>query len=278
MSLLKNLNSSGRRRFGSRVKLAAFILLLSALFLPACGSGSDSTLWIYGASSLQDVLTEMGDEFSASENAASKNATSKAGANLKFQFGGSSRLIHQINEGAESHILAVANEAVLAGLNQPYEAKIFASSEIVIAVAASNPHNIKELKDLENAGLILGVCAVDVPCGSLAVEVFRQAGVELKPDTRETSARAVMNKLLLGELDVGLIYKTDVIAANRDSTRLKAIELDELPLQSRQNDYLAVILNPEEQSESSDLRQSFINFLTSADGKKILASHGFITK
>ncbi len=282
--------------------------LLFGAVLTSCGSGSASsnfasnkaeesgerqvssesqrqqTIWVFGASSLTDVLEELARDF---ETGSTK---------INFQFGGSSHLVQQINEGAPADILAVANERVLENLKsfsdqsqsqnanngsdnnerQDIESRVFAHSRLVIAVPKGNPKNITSLQDLENSRLVLGVCAREVPCGDLAVRTFQQSGLELKPDTRELSARSVLNKLLLGELDIGLIYEVDVLAANAESERLDFVPIN-VPADASaaensptQNNYLAI------QIKDSPSAQDFLDYLQSERAGEILLSHGFI--
>ena len=245
------------------ILLFAFLAALLSGAAAACSSGSnessssDKTIWIYGASSLTDVLEELGENFEKSSD-----------IKINFQFGGSSHLVQQINEGAPADILAVANEQVLNNLRDFSAAKIFAHSQLVIAVPKDNPKNITRLADLEDSKLLLGMCAREVPCGSLAISTFEKAGLRLNPDTQEASSRSVLNKLILGELDAGLIYEVDVLAANRVSERLASIPIRELP-EAPENNYLAALI--QENSAALD----FSSYLTSQEAQNILLAHGF---
>jgi len=52
-----------------------------------------------------------------------------------------------------------------------------------------------------------------VPCGAASATVLDGAGVVASVDTLEQDVRAVLTKIELGEVDAGLVYKTDVLAA-----------------------------------------------------------------
>ena len=68
--------------------------------------------------------------------------------------------------------------------------------------------NISGTMDLSRTDLSIAVCAQEVPCGKAAESL----GVSIAADTYEPSVRAVMSRLTLGEVDLGVVYATDVIS------------------------------------------------------------------
>ena len=52
-----------------------------------------------------------------------------------------------------------------------------------------------------------------MPCGAAASRSSDAAGITPKPDTLEQDVKAVLTKVQLGEVDAGLVYRTDVRAA-----------------------------------------------------------------
>ena len=52
-----------------------------------------------------------------------------------------------------------------------------------------------------------------MPCGAAAQKVFTNAGVTVKPVTLEPDVKSVLSKVQLGEVDAGVVYVTDVLAA-----------------------------------------------------------------
>src|SRR5690349_9765315 len=86
--------------------IAAF--LLPALVTTACGSsdsrdtgGGDQTLTVYAASSLTATFQQLGDTFQQQHK----------GVKVTFDFGGSSDLVAQIQQGAPADVFASADTA-----------------------------------------------------------------------------------------------------------------------------------------------------------------------
>ncbi len=61
-----------------------------------------------------------------------------------------------------------------------------------------------------------------VPCGATAAKVFENAQITVTPVTEEIDVKAVLSKVTLGEVDAGVVYVTDVLAAG---DAVKAIEI-----------------------------------------------------
>ena len=244
-------------------KRAKTPLVLSVFFilglLGSCGSDNDSeTLWVFAASSLTDAFTEIANAFERAN----------PDIEVQTQFAGSSQLAAQIASGAPADVFASANEAVmetilpggeLAGteFSQPV---VFTRNELVIAVPAGNPKGISSIADLTDRDLLLAICNDGVPCGTLAHEAAASAGIELRPDTEEANVRAVLAKLLLGEVDAGLVYRSDVVA-----TPLLAIPIS--PVHTNNYPIASVTGNPD--------AAAFMEFAVSQEAQQILANHGF---
>ncbi len=255
-------------------KFTSFAIMITALTgllatsLSSC-SHNKNTLWIFSASSLINVFEDLGAAYE-------KNTDQEI--DIKLQFGGSSSLVRQINDGAPASLLATANEKVLDELDpkykkQGYEKVKFAMSELVMAVPEGNPKNITSFRDLANRELKIGQCQENVPCGDLANKINAylidkgEINEPIKASTYESSARSVLQKLLAGELDVALIYKVDVLAANN----LIGITIDNIPQAIRENNYFLTSLQNEHL-----LTRSFIDFITTNEkAKQILKDHGF---
>lgn len=131
---------------------------------------------------------------------------------------GSSTLVAQLAAGLEADILITADgntmqQAVSKGYVQG-EPVMIASNHLVLATTAGNPGDVSQLADLEQQHLLIGLCDNKVPCGALAELLLNDANVQANADTLERSARSLASRLVLGELDVGLIYLTDALALN----------------------------------------------------------------
>lgn len=257
-------------------------LALAGSLLGSCGNGSGqgSTLNVFAASSLTDAFEEISQAFE----------DQYPDVKVRLQFAGSSQLATQIIAGAPVDVFASANEIVMAALLEETSSdrllapQSFARNELVIAVPAGNPHGISDLRDLplqtsqeqadSAADIILAVCDPNVPCGSLATEAASQAGVSLRPSTYEANVRAVLAKLILGEVDVGLIYKSDIASTQRaddnggrsaGGQRLEYIQISPTPLANY----------PVAAAGDNPTADAFVEFLLSFQGQQILSSYGF---
>lgn len=234
------------------------LLAIAALALSACGP-ADQGVRVLAASSLTDAFTEIARAF---EDASPGNSVS-------LSFAGSSSLREQVLDGIGADVVAVAAPGHLApltdaGLLGSTPAPI-ATNVAVIAVPAANRARVTAITDLVRTGVLVGVCADAVPCGALANAAFDTAAIEPSVATREPNVRSLVAKVAAGELDAGIVYRTDVLASGGD---LKAVEIDDPPATV----YLAAAL-----SESSDpgLAARFVDFVLSPPGQAILARHGF---
>jgi len=222
-----------------------------------CGGGGETTVTVYAAASLAEAFEDLASEYEAAN----------PGVDVKLSFAGSARLAAQISAGARADVFVSANAATMSRVEAEGRTAappvLFARNRLALVVPADNPGNVAELEDLSDDGLVLAVCAPEVPCGALARAVLADAGVDADPDTTETSVRAVLTKVMLGEADAGLVYATDVAAGGG--------KVAEVPLgpQTRFNDY------PVAPVSDRAVAADFAAFVLGADGQRILRSHGF---
>ena len=78
---------------------------------------------------------------------------------------------------------------------------MFAKNRLEIAVEKGNPKKIKSLADLHKSGLVVVLCADQVPCGKYAAESLSKAGVTITPASKEENAKATLSKVSIGEAD-----------------------------------------------------------------------------
>ena len=146
---------------------------------------------------------------------------------IEWVFAGSQSLVAQLADGVPADVVLVADTFTLDAVTDQTDAltgaRIFASNRLVLAVAPDNPGAVSALADLADPDRLIGVCAAEVPCGRLASTALSALGLTPSPDTEETSVRALTSKLVSGELDAGLVYRTDAIAAG-----LEVVAEDEL--------------------------------------------------
>ncbi len=261
--------------------LLAASVALSMAMLSGCNTNAnnENTVTIYAAASLAEVFSDIANQYEQ----ANPNIT------IELSFAGSARLAAQIIAGARADVFASADQANMARvLDAGYTTappKTFARNQLALVVPKANPGHINKLADLANNRLVLAACAPEVPCGALAKQVLQDAGVQANPDTYETSVRAVLTKVTLGEADAGLVYATDVVAGGNKVMQIPIDpgDLDNSgppnkpsqpntpnnPSQPRFTEYpLATITN---KATAAD----FANYVLSPQAQHTLALYGF---
>jgi molybdate transport system substrate-binding protein len=256
------------------------VLLLPLLAgLAACGDDATTTdvadqatastgpgaprgdITVFAAASLSDAFGEVGTAFEEAN----------PGTTVTFNFGASSALATQIGEGAPADVFAPADttqmdEVVESGATgqrpQP-----FATNVLQIAVPAGNPGGVTGLADFAEDDLLIGLCAEEVPCGRFGRQVLTQAAVTPAVDTDETDVRALLTKLEAGELDAGIVYRTDVLAADG------SVEGVDIP--ADQNVVASYPIAALGESEAPGVARAFVDFVLSADGLELLQRFGF---
>lgn len=246
----------GPGRFTATVAAVA----LAVAFSSCGGGGEPRAIVVLAASSLSEPFAEIGRAFEAANS----------DTVVTFSFGPSNALASQAREGAPADLLATADQQTMASVGQARlasEPRSFARNSLAILVESGNPHEIAGLADLAQAGLIVVVCAVEVPCGRLAAEALASAGVELQPRGYEADVGAVVTKVLLGEADAGIVYSSNIATL---VGRASAVPVDENA--DVTTTYAIAALTDSGSKARSD---RFIEFVLSPEGQDILAQFGF---
>ncbi|MGV1089517.1 MAG: molybdate ABC transporter substrate-binding protein [Mycobacterium sp.] len=246
-----------------RIGALMFTMALTAT-LTGCSAGNPAAspkIMVFAAASLKKSFTEIGEQFK----------TANPGTDIEFSFAGSSDLVTQLTQGAPADVFASADtrnmdKADKAGLlaGDPVN---FATNTLTIAVAPGNPKKITSFKDLDQQDLSVVVCAPAVPCGSATQKVEQAAGVRLSPVSEESSVADVLNKVVTGQADAGLVYVTDVLGAGDKVTGVPFPEAA-----GAVNTYPIAVLK---QSAHADLAKKFTDLVTGEAGQKILSAAGF---
>lgn len=194
------------------LRLLVPALLVAGLALPfGCGDSGGSgrpAIDVSAASSLQTALAGAASGF--------------APAAVRLATGGSDQLAAQIRSGARPDVFAAANTKLPEALHaeglvgRPVP---FAGTELVIAAPAAGGR-VRGLRDLARPGVKVAVGAPTVPVGEYTAKVLDRLPVSVRRAidanvvTREPDVTGVVAKLRAGAVDAGLIYRTDVRAAD----------------------------------------------------------------
>ena len=237
-------------------------LLAATVAATGCGAGAaDDTILVSAAASLTNAFAEIEAAYERGH----------PGVDVILNLAGSSTLRQQIVGGAPADVFASANtdnmDLVVDAGDAAGVPQVFATNRLQIAVPAGNPAGIEALRDLEREDLLVGLCAEAVPCGDFALAAFRNAGLVPSIDTNEPDVRSLLTKIEAGELDAGIVYATDVLAAG-GAVEGVAIPADVNVLASYPIVALSGAPNP-------DGAAGFIQYVLSAEGRAILDRYGF---
>jgi molybdate transport system substrate-binding protein len=219
-------------------------------------------LVVFAASSLTKAFTEIGDAFEKAN----------PGANVTFNFAGSSDLVTQITQGAPADVFVSADESNMKKLVDADEAAgipvIVAKNTFEIIVEKGDPKGVASVAGLANPDVIVVLCADSVPCGKGAATILKNANVTVTPKSLEDKVTGVVAKVTAGEADAGIVYVTDVEAAGD-----KASGIDIPADQNVISNYPIVVTKSATNASSA---QSFVDFVAGSAGQAILAKYGFL--
>jgi molybdate transport system substrate-binding protein len=217
-------------------------------------------LLVFAAGSLGEALREVATAFERA----------RPGIRVELNLAGSQTLVHQLREGAPADVLATADRAtmeqaavarLLAG-----PPRVFARNALAIVVAPGNPKAVTGLRDLARPGLVIGLCAPAVPCGRYAREAFERAGVAVPAGaSEELDVKGALAKVVAGEADAAVVYRTDVRAAGE---RVTGVALPP--------EHDVVARYPVATVRDVPTARAFVDFLVGDAGQAVLARHGFL--
>lgn len=232
------------------------------------------TLTVFAAASLTDAFREIGAVFEAN-----------AGIPVAFNFGASTQLRTQLEQGAQADVFASADQAQMdrarqAGLIAGPDIA-FVSNRLVVITPAANPVRVQGPGKLAAPGLKVVTTQPDVPIGAYTQTMLEamsqdpQFGADFKDRvnanivSREPNVRQVVAKIQLGEGDAGVVYISDV-------TPQAAPYLAVFDVPDAYNTiatYPIAVVNGASQAE---LGAAFIALVLSPTGQGVLARWNFI--
>ncbi|HET7350996.1 MAG TPA: molybdate ABC transporter substrate-binding protein [Marmoricola sp.] len=246
--------------------MRAALPVLLATVLTACGTdaagggGSDETLRVFAAASLTGAFTELAEKFE----------TDNPGTTVELNFGPSSGLAEQISSGAPADVFASASQTtmdVVIEAGDAVDPQPFVRNTMQIAVPRDNPAGITRLDQLGDNDVKVALCQPQVPCGEVSAEVFDNAGLTVEPVTEEVDVKGVLTKVSLGEVDAGVVYVTDVLAAGDEVTGV------EIPAAVNASTTYPIAML--ERSERAEVAEEFVDLVLSEAGTRVLERAGF---
>ena len=175
---------------------------------PEAAGGDGEVVLVLAASSLTDVLPRV-----------ARSWTAQGGATVRFSFDATSRLAPQIEAGAPADVFVSADEEWIDWLDGrdlvvEGSVRIVARNELVFVVPRGGAAAPEEPGDVASLGPV-GVAGENVPAGRYARDALRSAGVWESLEGRVVtgaSVRGVLEWVARGEVDGGVVYRTDALA------------------------------------------------------------------
>jgi molybdate transport system substrate-binding protein len=237
--------------------LAAFVQIVSA-----------QPITIAGAISLKEVLTQISTDYEKSSN-----------QTTQLLFGSSGQLAAQITQGAPVDVFVSAgtremDQLVKKNLVDPTKITVVCGNEVVLVVpadAAWIPTSISDLADSRIKRIAVGQPAT-VPAGLYAQQVLTKLQISDQIAGKLVygeNVRQVLDYVARGEVDAGMVYATDAIAAG-GKVRVAARATPSMHQPIR---YVAGVIDASPRQPSA---QQFIDYLGSESAQQILAKHGFV--
>lgn len=262
-------------------KFSVFLLFSMLLILAACGNGEETsaesddqadetrpaTVTISAAASLTDAIQEVGELFNE-EN---------PDIQLDFNFGGSGALQQQISQGAPADIFFSASQSdfdtlVDEGAIDQENSSQLLKNELVLVVPEDKTR-VTSFDNLTSAENIAVGTPESVPAGEYAMETFDSMNLTQDLEDKLIYAedvRAVLTYVERGEVDAGLVYRTDAMTSDKIEIVDATKEDTHTPIE-----YPVGLIND---SENQEAAQAFYEFLQTEEALKVFEDYGFVTE
>jgi len=240
--------------------------------LLALGLAFTLPLWaaelnVSAAASLTDAMKELATSYEAS-----------SGDTLVFNFGASSTLARQIQEGAPVDVFFSADEEKMdsldkRGLLAGGSRRSLLSNSLVVVVAADSPLALGAMTELAEARFRAIALAEPqtVPAGIYAKQYLQKVGLWSRLADRVVpteNVRAALAAVESGNVEAGIVYKTDALISRkvRVAWEVPRAEGPEIS-------YPVAALKTSAQPEAA---RKFVAYLSSERCLGIFAKYGFV--
>ena len=230
---------------------------------------------VFAASSLTDAFDDLAQKFQATYPS----------AKVTLNYGASTALRTQLEQGAKADVFASANQAEMDKAKQAGAIggadKTFARNRLIVIVPKSNPGKLSDLKDLAKPGLKFVTAAPEVPVGIYTQDMLDKLvkdltfGADFKDKvnanivSREANVRQVVAKVNLGEADAAVVYATD-------ATPDIASNITAIPIADQYNTLASYPLATTRAAANPKGGEAFVAFVNGPQGQEVLKRWGFI--
>ena len=224
---------------------------------------------VFAAASLTDALKEIASDYEKS-----------GGDKIIFNFAASNTLEMQIKAGAPADLFFSADEAKMddlekQGLIAKETRKDFLSNSLVIVTPADSSLKLTSgtlLADAKIQKIALGQ-PQSVPAGIYAKEYLQKIGIWAQVEARvipTESVRAALAAVETGNVDAGIVYKTDALHSKKVKVAYE-VPVTDGPAIS----YPAALVQG---SKHAAAAKKFLDYLGEESSLKTFEKYGFIAK
>ena len=246
------------------MKTRIAVLFLS-LFLSVSLSAAELT--VHAAASLSDAMKEIGAAYEK-----------ESGDKLQFNFGASNMLERQIEEGAPADVFLSADEAKMdalekKGLLLSGTRRSLLSNSLVIVVAADStalPKSAADLAKPECKKIALAETR-SVPAGIYARAYLEKMGLWESVSEKVVpteNVRAALAAVQSGNVDAGIVYKTDALISKKVKVTVEISEADAPKIS-----YPVGVVKSSKEPERA---KKFVEYLAGPAARSVFEKFGFI--
>lgn len=249
--------------------LSLRVMLVAALMFAACSAPtlSAAELTVHAAASLADALKEIGATYEK-----------ESGDRLVFNFGASSMLARQIEEGAPADLFFSADEAKLDALEKKgmlladTRRSVLSNLLVIIVPLQANalPQGAANLVEPEFKRIALAETQT-VPAGIYAREYLARLGLWEKVQEKVVpmeNVRAALAAVEAGNAEAGIVYKTDALLSKRVKVAFEVTTADGPKISYP----LAVVKT----SKESEHARQLADFMAGPVARAVFAKFGFL--
>lgn len=248
-------------------------MIWALVFLASGARAQASTqpveLVVSAAASLKDVLTVLGRDYQKQQ----------PNVRLRFNFGSSGALQRQIEQGAPVDLFIAAadknmDDLAARDLIDKKTRRVLAKNILVLIVPKNSRLPITRFKDVVSPAVThIAVGGPSVSAGMRAEEVFRKLGIwpqVQRKAVRGKDVREVLTQVELGNVEAGVVYRTD--AAVSAKVRVVAVAPPSMHKPIRYP--LAVVKDSRHPAQA----RRFARYLVSSQAKAMLRKYKFVVK
>ena len=251
------------------MRIAPLVLTtLFALAIVPTRAARAEEITVSAAISLKDAMAEVARQYQAETK-----------QRVRFNFGGSGQLMAQIREGAPVDLFISAADRQVdalaeARLVDASSRQVVAGNTLVLVVPAGAgdgaPASFRDLASDRVKRIAVGQPRT-VPAGQYATEVLKALKIDGAVADRlvyGSNVRQVLDYVERGEVDVGVVYRTDALIAGE---KVKVVATAE-PAWHAPIRYPAALVSASRNREAAG---RFLTYLRTPAAQAVFAKHGF---